>query len=60
LLLPSQKVTNIGAMCCRFHLPQPGQSKDFQLCAMSKPSRLLDVNLNALKNVSMNGLESLQ
>jgi len=32
------ETTNIAAMCCPFHLPQPGQSKDFQLCAVLKPS----------------------
>jgi len=32
------KTTNIAAMCCSFHLPQPGQTKDFQLCAVFKPS----------------------
>jgi len=29
---------NIAAMCCLFHLPQLGQSKDFQICAVLKPS----------------------
>jgi len=32
------ETTNIAAICCSFHLPQPGQSKDFQLCAVLKPS----------------------
>ena len=32
------KTANIAAMCCPFHLLQPGQSKDFQLCAVLKPS----------------------
>jgi len=32
------KTTNIAAMCCYFYLPQPGQNKDFQICAVSKPS----------------------
>jgi len=33
------EATNIAAMCCPFHLPQLGQSKDFQLCAVLKPSK---------------------
>jgi len=33
------ETTNIATiMCCPFHLPQPSQSEDFQLCAMLKPS----------------------
>jgi len=32
------ETTNIAAMYCPFQLPQPGQSKDFQLCAVLKPS----------------------
>jgi len=32
------ETTNIAAMCLPFHLPQPGWSKDFQLCAVLKPS----------------------
>jgi len=32
------ETTNIAAMCCPFHLPQPGQCNDFQLCAVLKPS----------------------
>jgi len=32
------ETTNIAAMCCPFHLPQPGLSKYFQLCAVLKPS----------------------
>jgi len=32
------ETTNIPAMCCPFHLPQLDQSKDFQLCAVLKPS----------------------
>jgi len=31
------ETTNIAAMCCTFHLPQPGQSKDLQLCVVLKP-----------------------
>ena len=34
-------------MCCSFHLPKPGQSKDFQLCIALKPSN--ETTLNALK-----------
>ena len=30
------ETANIAAMCCPFHLPQPEQSKDFQLCAVLK------------------------
>ena len=33
----ADKTTNIAAMCCPSHLPQPGQNKDFQICAMLKP-----------------------
>jgi len=33
------EATNIAALCCPFHLPQPGQSKDFQLCSVLKPSK---------------------
>ena len=32
------ETTNIAAMCCPFHLLQPGQNKDFQICAVLKPS----------------------
>ena len=32
------ETTNIAAMCCPFHLPQPSQIEDFQLCAVLKPS----------------------
>jgi len=32
------ETTNIAAMCCSFHLPQPGHSKDFRLCAVLKRS----------------------
>jgi len=32
------ETTNIAVMCCPLHLPQPGQSKDFQFCAVLKPS----------------------
>jgi len=34
------ETTNIAAMCCPFHLPQSGQSEDFQLCAVLKPSNI--------------------
>jgi len=55
------ETTIIAAMYCPFQLPQPGQSKDFQLCAVTKQrSRLFDATLNALINASMNGPESLQ
>jgi len=30
------ETTIIAAMYCPFLLPQPGQSKDFQLCAVLK------------------------
>jgi len=32
------ETTGMAALCCQFHLPQPGQSQDFQLCAMLKPT----------------------
>ena len=32
------ETTNIAALRCPFHLPQPGQSEDYQLCAVLKPS----------------------
>jgi len=32
------ETTDIAALHCPFHLPQPGQSEDFQLCAVLKPS----------------------
>jgi len=32
------ETTNIAEMCYSFHLPQPGQSEDFQLCVVLKPS----------------------
>jgi len=28
------ETTNVAALRYRFHLPQPGQSEDFQLCAV--------------------------
>jgi len=36
------ETTNIAAVCCPCHLPQPGQSEDFQLCAVLKPSNETD------------------
>jgi len=36
------ETTNIAATCCTFHLPQSGQTKDFQLCAVLKPSNETD------------------
>ena len=48
--------TYFVASPCPFHLQQPGQSEDFPLCVKTKQhNRLLDVTLNALINVSMNG-----
>ena len=47
---------------CPFHLPQFGQSENFQLCALitnKQRNRLLDVTLNALVNASINELEQL-
>jgi len=32
------ETTSIAAMCCPFHLPQLGQRKDFQICAVLKPN----------------------
>jgi len=32
------ETTNIAAMCYPFHLPEPGQREDFQLCVVLKPS----------------------
>jgi len=56
------ETTNIVTMCCPIHLPQPGQSKDFQLylVKIKQRNRLFDVTLKALTNGSMNGPESLQ
>ena len=31
------ETTDIATLCCTFHLPQPGQCEDFQLCAVLKP-----------------------
>ena len=50
--------TYFVASPCPFRLQQPGQREDFPLCAVLKLNsvyRLLDVTLNALINVSMNG-----
>ena len=33
------ETTNIAPSRCPFHLPQPGQRKDFQLCTVLKPSK---------------------
>jgi len=56
------ETTHIAAICCLFHLPQPGQSEDLTLCRSKtkQRNRLFDVTLNALINVSMNGPERLQ
>jgi len=51
------KTTNIAALCCPFPLPQPDQRGFSTLCRVKKkqPSPQLDVTLNALINVSVNG-----
>jgi len=32
------ETTDMAALCCSFHLSQPGQSENFQLCVVLKPS----------------------